>query len=104
MSEIENTKARIQNYDGIIDSFSTNMTKGGVETTSNQEAEKRGKIMNTAVTLTKKARILIRDLDPQNDLTFLRIKTKTKEMMVSPDKDLIFIVLQNTSKDKIDDN
>jgi dynein light chain roadblock-type len=29
---------------------------------------------------------MIRDLDPTNDLTFLRIKTKNDEIMVAPDK------------------
>ena len=34
--------------------------------------------------LTSKARITVRDLDPQNDLEFLRIRTMKHEIMVSP--------------------
>jgi len=44
--------------------------------------------------LTKKARSMIRDLDPTNDLTFLRIKTKQEEIMVTPDKDYMLIAVQ----------
>jgi dynein light chain roadblock-type len=31
-----------------------------------------------------KAKSIIRDLDPTNDLTFLRIKSKNNEIMVAP--------------------
>ena len=37
---------------------------------------------------------MIRDLDPTNDLTFLRIKTKQQEIMVTPDKDYMLIAIQ----------
>jgi dynein light chain roadblock-type len=36
--------------------------------------------------LTAKARSLVRDIDPQNDLTFLRIRSKKHEIMVAPGK------------------
>lgn len=44
--------------------------------------------------LASKAKSLVRDLDPTNDLTFLRIKTKGEEIMVTPDKDFILIAIQ----------
>lgn len=34
--------------------------------------------------LTMKARSTVRDIDPQNDLTFLRIRSKKHEIMVAP--------------------
>ncbi|GCC39333.1 hypothetical protein chiPu_0023057, partial [Chiloscyllium punctatum] len=34
--------------------------------------------------LSMKARSTIRDIDPQNDLTFLRIRCKKNEIMVAP--------------------
>lgn len=36
--------------------------------------------------LTMKARSTVRDIDPQNDLTFLRIRSKKHEIMVTPGK------------------
>lgn len=48
--------------------------------------------------LAAKARSVIRDLDPQNDLTFLRIRSKKHEIMVAPDKEFILIVLQNPTQ------
>ena len=43
--------------------------------------------------LAKKARSVVRDIDPQNDLTFFRVRTKRSEVMVAPDKNLFLIVL-----------
>jgi dynein light chain roadblock-type len=37
---------------------------------------------------------LVRDLDPGNDLTFLRITCKKYEMMIAPDKEFFLIVIQ----------
>lgn len=36
--------------------------------------------------LSDKARSVVRDLDPSNDLTFLRIRSKKHEIMVAPGK------------------
>ena len=44
--------------------------------------------------LSEKARHCIRDLDPTNDLTFLRIRSKKTEIMVAPDKEFTLIVIQ----------
>jgi len=38
---------------------------------------------------------VVRDLDPSNDMTFLRVRSKKHEIMVAPDKDFILIVIQN---------
>lgn len=40
-----------------------------------------------------KARSTVRDLDENNDLIFLRIKSKNNEIMVAPDKDFMLIVV-----------
>ena len=57
--------------------------------------------------IAKKARSTVKDLDPtvsisqttsQNDLTFLRIKSATNEIMVATDKDYFLIVNQIPQK------
>jgi len=47
--------------------------------------------------LAAQAKNCVRDTDPQNDLTFLRLRTKKHEIMVAPDKDYLLIVVQNPS-------
>ena len=45
----------------------------------------------------------VRDLDPENDLTFLRIRTKKHEVMIAPDKDFMLVVVQNpNSEDQVE--
>lgn len=43
---------------------------------------------------------MIRDLDPTNDLAFLRIKTKNEEILVTPDKDYMLIAVQSPKMQK----
>lgn len=45
--------------------------------------------------LSDKARSVVRDLDPSNDLSFLRVRSKKHEIMVAPEKDFLLIVIQN---------
>ena len=55
--------------------------------------------------LANKAKSLVRDLDPINDLSFLRIKTRNEEIMVTPDKDFMLIAIQQpkATRDRKDD-
>lgn len=36
---------------------------------------------------------MVRDLDPTNDLTFLRLKSRMNEILIAPDKDFLLIVI-----------
>jgi dynein light chain roadblock-type len=42
-------------------------------------------------------------LDPNNQLTFLRIKSKMHEIMIAPDKDFLLIVVQGPKDDRKED-
>ncbi|MFT7806883.1 dynein light chain roadblock-type 2, partial [Arapaima gigas] len=48
--------------------------------------------------LTMLSRSAVREIDPQNDLTFLRIRSKKHEIMVAPEKDFLLVVIQNPSE------
>ena len=48
--------------------------------------------------LTKKSKSMIRDFDPTNDITFMRIKTRSDEILVAPDKEFTLIVIQSHEK------
>jgi len=49
--------------------------------------------------LAQKSRSVVRDLDPQNDLTFLRVRTKKHELMIAPEKDFMLVVIQNPNSE-----
>ncbi|KAG5491046.1 hypothetical protein JIQ42_00937 [Leishmania sp. Namibia] len=97
MSEIEETFQRISqrpNVTGIIvvDNEGTPIRSTIEDTTvQNQYA-------HLITSLAAKARHCVRDLDPTNDLCFLRIRSKKNEIMVAPDKDFILIVIQNIAE------
>ena len=53
-------------------------------------------IDNHVTDLAKKARSVVRDIDPVNDMTFFRVRARRKEILVAPDKHLFLIVIQET--------
>ena len=44
--------------------------------------------------LTAKSRTTVRDLDPTNDLSFLRIRTVKHEIMVAPGEGLVSVLIR----------
>ena len=45
--------------------------------------------------LTAKARAMVRDVDPTDNLCFLRVRSKKHEIMIAPDNEYILICIQN---------
>ena len=45
---------------------------------------------------TQKSRDAIRDLDPSNDLTYIRLRSKKHEIMIAPEKDYTMAVVTAT--------
>lgn len=43
--------------------------------------------------------VQVRTMDPSDDLTFLRIRSKQHEILVAPDKEYSLIVIQNPNLD-----
>ena len=46
------------------------------------------------------ARNSVRTLDPENDLTFMRVRSHKHEIMVAPAKDYVLLVVQNPNVDE----
>lgn len=44
--------------------------------------------------LSKKSRNVVRDLDPKNELKYLRIRAKKHEVLVAFDKEFLVIIIQ----------
>ncbi|KAJ3191677.1 Dynein light chain roadblock-type 2 [Irineochytrium annulatum] len=92
-SEVEETIKRLSSHKGVEGIVIVNMEGIPIRTTLDNDKTVQHAALITQ--LTAKARSVVRDLDPQNDLTFLRIRSKKHEIMVAPDKEYILIVLQN---------
>ncbi|XP_071612758.1 dynein light chain roadblock-type 2 isoform X1 [Heliangelus exortis] len=82
MAEVEETLKRIQAHRGVFATIVTNAEGIPIRTTlDNSTTVQYAALLQQ---LTKKARSTVRDIDPQNDLTFLRIRSKKYEIMVAP--------------------
>eukprot|EP01015_Nassula_variabilis_P031029 TRINITY_DN6925_c0_g1_i7.p2 TRINITY_DN6925_c0_g1~~TRINITY_DN6925_c0_g1_i7.p2 ORF type:complete len:107 (+),score=28.99 TRINITY_DN6925_c0_g1_i7:162-482(+) len=105
MSEVEETFQRIKNHKSVqaivIVNNEGSIIRSHFASDRKDDAEA---IARTIPQLTQKARSTIRDLDPQNELTFLRIRSKNNEIMVAPDKDFMLIVVQGPKGDKKDED
>ena len=69
--------------------------KNAITHTSFKDENLKVKLSKTLPGLIEKARWMVRDLDPENDLTFLRIRSDTTELMIAPGDDYTLIVVQN---------
>lgn len=104
MSEVDERIARIQQHKGVIGLLIVTYKdaeddgKEGVPVfvkctmKQSEETKKYGVFLSK---LAIYARNLIRDLNPKNDLTFLRVQCKKYEMMIAPDKEYFLIVITN---------
>ncbi|XP_042267856.1 dynein light chain roadblock-type 2 isoform X2 [Thunnus thynnus] len=93
MADVEETLKRIEAHKGVIGTIIVNAEGIPIRTTLDNSAtvQYAGLLRH----LTMKARSTVRDIDPQNDLTFLRIRSKKHEIMVTPENDFLLIVIQN---------
>ncbi|XP_041910144.1 dynein light chain roadblock-type 2 [Arvicola amphibius] len=92
-TEVEETLKRIQSHKGVIGTMVVNAEGIPIRTTlDNSTTVQYAGLLHQ---LTMKAKSTVRDIDPQNDLTFLRIRSKKHEIMVAPDKEYLLIVIQN---------
>jgi len=95
-SEVEETLKRIQSHKGVIGTIIVNQE--GIAIRSTLENSLTVQYSGLIHQLCDKARSTVRDLDPTNDLTFLRIRSKKHEIMVAPDKEYLLIVIQNPNE------
>ena len=114
MSEIEATISRISSYEGvdrilIIKSIETEDSINSIvmrsltnnknpELKSDKERANQDQYAKIVPQLGKEARSMIRQLDAKNDLTFLRVRTTSHEILSAPDKEFYLCVLQNMQK------
>jgi dynein light chain roadblock-type len=108
MSEVDERISRIQQHKGIVgllivtykdDEDGKEGVPVFVKSTMKPSEIEQTKLYGVYLSkLAVYARNLIRDLDPKNDLTFLRVQCKKYEMMIAPDKEYFLIVINNTDQ------
>lgn len=92
-TDVEETLKRIQSHKGVEGVVIVNAS--GIPIRSTLDGAETQRLASLLAQLTAKTRGTVRDIDPSDDLTFLRVRTRKHEIMVAPDKDYTLIVLQN---------
>ena len=97
-SSAEETIKRISSHKDVIGIIVVDSEYIPVRTTLEYTLAKRyatqvGELISNACSL-------VRDIDPQNELTVLRICSKKHEIMVAPENDFLLIVIQKPSNEK----
>eukprot|EP00049_Salpingoeca_infusionum_P017460 m.353050 g.353050 ORF g.353050 m.353050 type:complete len:98 (+) comp16673_c0_seq1:216-509(+) len=93
MSEVEDTLKRIASHKGVEGIVVVNKDGIAIRTTLDQSLTTQ--YASLISSLAAQASHVVRELDPQNGLTFLRVRSKKHEIMVAPENDYLLIVIQN---------
>ena len=100
MAEIDEVMNRTKSRDKVRCIVIAN--KDGVSIRSTLPSDKAGEssqLASIVYQLTEKARCCVRDVDPTNDMTFLRFRLRKHEILVAPGKDYYLIVQQGIEED-----
>uniref|UniRef100_A0A915ISY8 Dynein light chain roadblock n=1 Tax=Romanomermis culicivorax TaxID=13658 RepID=A0A915ISY8_ROMCU len=92
--EVEETIKRLQNNKGVVGVLVTDF-EGHVIKSTFTNPDTTGHYAALLFQLMEKSKSTIRDMDPIDDLTFLRLRSKKHEILVAPDKEYMLAVIQN---------
>lgn len=84
---------RIKTHKGVKGIIIANYS--GISIKSSMSENETHRYASLISMLTSNARSTVKELDAQNDLVFLRIRSRKYEIMVAPDQDYMLIVIQN---------
>ena len=94
--EVENILQRITSHPGVLGLVVINPQGLAIKTTMDNATTQL--YANNFKNLTNMARSSVRDLDPLDDLKFLRVRSRKYEIMVAPSGDYSLIVIQNPNQ------
>ncbi|KAL0218002.1 hypothetical protein RCL1_008850 [Eukaryota sp. TZLM3-RCL] len=99
MSSVETTLQRIANHPGVIGYFVLN-SEGVVIKHHGFDQTQVSSYAHLVHQFSIQARTGVRDIDPTNQLSFLRIRSKDdNEIIICPENDLTLVVVQTLSKE-----
>ncbi|KAL1924586.1 uncharacterized protein VTP21DRAFT_4240 [Calcarisporiella thermophila] len=95
-TEVDETIKRLSSRKGVYAVIVTDLDGHVVRATlENDRAKEYASHVNKLIGHTRET---VAAIDSENDLTFLRVRTRKYEIMVCPDKEYVMIVLQNPAE------
>ena len=93
MSDITETLKRIEGNKSVIGTLVLDADNKVIHSAfKNIEPEKYAERLPALI---ERASSMVKDIDPENSLTFLRIRTEKLEILISPAEEYTLIVIQN---------
>lgn len=71
----------------------------GVALKSTMTPSATSKYAGLLAQLVTKARSVVRTIDADNDVTFLRVRTRKHEILIAPDREYLLVTIQNPAAD-----
>ncbi|KAL0230229.1 hypothetical protein PCE1_003791 [Barthelona sp. PCE] len=100
MSTVEETLARIQNHPGVLGYIIIN-SDGAAVRRFGMDLEEVARYSQLIMNLAAQGRSAVRDLDPRNDLNFIRIRSNKHEIMIAPEIDYTLVVIQDPTAEAV---
>lgn len=101
LAAVEETFKRLQSHKGVIGVIIIN--SDGIAIRSTLENDLTVQYAALMSQFTVKARAVVRNMDPDNDLKFVRIRSKKHEIMIAPEfektREYYLVVVQDPSTD-----
>mmetsp|Transcript_34817 Transcript_34817/g.83263 ORF Transcript_34817/g.83263 Transcript_34817/m.83263 type:complete len:126 (-) Transcript_34817:53-430(-) len=94
-AELEDTVKRITSHKGVEGVIV--MDRRGAVLKSTLSDDQTRAHAGVLADLTARAAQIAQLLNPEDELTYLRMYSKQREVMISPDKDYLLVVMQNSS-------
>merc|ERR1711990_987581 len=91
--DVEETLKRLEGHNGV-EGLLVLSQPDGIVIRSTVEQEKTAVYASELKAIVDKAAILVRELEPSDELSFLRVRSKLKEILIAPDENYILIVVQ----------
>jgi len=92
LSEVEETIARIKSHKNVEGVLIMNADGAIITSTlSDEESIENAALLSQ---LSMKASMMVNTMDPEDELTFLRIRSHKREVMIAPEKEYLMVVIQ----------
>eukprot|EP00668_Euglena_longa_P035386 GGOE01045454.1.p2 GENE.GGOE01045454.1~~GGOE01045454.1.p2 ORF type:complete len:161 (+),score=45.34 GGOE01045454.1:30-485(+) len=92
---IEASLKRIANQKGVLGYIVLDPKDGSIFKSVGLEDDLINKYAQLVLSFVSLTQSVVRDLDPVNHLTFLRLCSRKNEIIVAPDKEFVFVVVQD---------
>ncbi|CAO0800675.1 unnamed protein product [Mucor circinelloides] len=94
--DVDETLKRISSKKGVKAVVILNNEGQAIRSTMDHDITKQyGQLISSLV---QQTRTTVATLDDQNELTFMRVRTKKHEIMIAPDHEYLLIVVQNPAE------